>query len=92
MSSSWRAPDGDLPGELLGAGRVALPDRLGDLDVQGDGGRVGVLEHDLVVGAAGEDLGDDVAEAGEHLVAGGVEDHAVEGDVVDEVAVQLVAA
>ena len=60
--------------------------------MEGDGGRVGVLEHHLVVGAARQDLGDDVAEPGEHLVAGGVEDDPVEGDVVVEVALQLLAA
>ena len=45
--------------------------------------RVGVLEHDLVVSTADEDLRDDIAEAGEHLIAGGVEDHPVEGHVND---------
>ena len=67
---------------------VALADRFGDLDVQGDGGRVGVLEHHLVMGAAGQHLRDDVAEPGEHLVARRVEDHPVEGDVVDQVVLQ----
>ncbi len=74
------------------AGGVAGSDGLGELDVEGDGGRVGVLEHDVVVGASGQDLRDHVAEAGEHLVAGGGQDDAMERHVVEEVALQLVTA
>lgn len=59
--------------------------------MEGDGGRVRVVEHHLVVGAAGEDLGDHVAEAGEHLVAGGAQHDTVEGDVVAQVPLQPVA-
>ena len=92
MSSSWRAPTAISRVSRSARSPVALADRLGDLYVQGDGGRVGVLEHDLVMGAAGQDLRDDVAEAGEHLVAGGLKDHPVERDVVDEIALQLMAA
>jgi hypothetical protein len=84
MSSSWSAPTGALG--------VPRADGLGDPDVQGDGGRVGVLEHHVVVRASGQDLGDDAAEAGEHLVAGRGQDDAVEGHVVEEVPLQLVAA
>lgn len=82
----------DLAGEPLGGLRVLFAYRFGDPDVQGHGGRVGVLEHHLVMGAAGEDLGDHVPEPGEHLVARGVQHHPVEGDVVAEVLLQPLAA
>ena len=86
-----RAHD-DLARELLRADRVTLADGLRDLDVKRDGRGVGVLEHDLVVSTAREDLGDHVTEPGEHLVARRVQDDPVEGDVVDEIPLQLVAA
>ncbi len=56
-------------------------DRRGDVGVQAQRLGPGIVRHQVVLGAAGEDFGDDPRQPGEHLVAGEEEDAPVELDV-----------
>ena len=60
--------------------------------VQRDRLRVGAGRHHPVVGAAGQHLGDHLAEGGHHLVAAGLEQGLVERHVRDQVGLEVAGA
>jgi len=64
--------------------RLAALDGAGHVRVQLQGLMVGELRHQAMLGASGQDLGDQVVQLGEHRVSGGAEHRRMEFDVQPE--------